>query len=295
MKRLAVFMVLLFLLVNVSFAVTSDTSVYIRNQPYKGLFVIKNNTLYVPVNTLLKYLGYDWIQKDKDVQILDYRLDTPSSEIIGVDLNYYFGEKTFKADNFVQNGKLYVNAGAFAKNMQMYVMYNDQTDIYDIVLPNFNAVAVTSGTAVPTGGTGSAGSSSESSADPIVAAIQAFQDYNPANQGAGGDYRGTLNVKNTGAKKVTGIIVTVFAKTAGGEELNRQTYSIGALDAGGETSQTYYWSNPNPLMTINLTTEVKHDPIPEDKKEESADGTTVLTPTTTLEPGAQNPPPGMGK
>lgn len=293
MKKITAFLVFLFLLVNVSFAVTSDTSVYIRNQPYKGLSVIKNNTLYVPVNTLLKYLGYDWIQKGKDVQILDYRLDTPSSEIIGVDLNYYFGEKIFKADNFMQNGKLYVNAGAFAKNMQMFVMYNDQTDIYDIILPNFNAVQITSATVAATGGTGSTGSSSGTGADPVVATIQAFQDYTPVDQGAGGAYRGTLNIKNTGTKEVTGIVVNVVAKTAGGEELNRQTYSIGTLAAGGESTQNYFWSNPNPLMAINLTTEVKHDPIPEDKQEGTGEVKT-LTPTTTLEPGMQLPQKGTG-
>lgn len=281
MKKVTIFLAFLFLLVNISFALNSDMSIYIRNQPYKGVYVIKNDSLYIPLNVFFKCIKYDWIQKDKQVYILDYRLDNPSPEIVGQNLTYYFGDENFTVDSFVKDGKLFINANALAKKMEMYVMYNDQTNIFDIVMPNQNAAQVTS--VAPVSSSGSAGGSSTDNKEPIVADLQTYQDYTPTNQAAGGDIRGTLNVKNTGSKEVTGIAVTVYIETQDGEPLNQQQFAIGTLAAGQEVTKDYYWSNPNPMLAIKSKTEVKHDPIPEDKKEEK---TETLTPTTTLEPGA---------
>lgn len=289
MKKITIFLAFLFLLVNVSFALNSDISIYIRNQPYKGVYVIKNDSLYIPVNVFFKYINYDWIQKNKHVYILDYRLDNPSGEIIGQNLTYHLGDKTFTVDSFVKDGKLFINASAFAKKMEMHVMYNEETNIFDIVMPNQNAAQVIS--VVPVSSNGSAGGSSTDNKEPIVANLQTFQDYTPTNQAAGGDIRGTLTVKNTGSKEVTGIVVTVYIESQNNEPLNQQQFAIGTLAAGQEVSKDYYWSNPNPMLAIKSKTEVKHDPIPEDKKEEKV-GDQTITPTTTLEPGAG---PGTGK
>lgn len=289
MKKVTIFLAFLFLLVNVSFALNNDMNIYIRNQPYKGVYVIKNDSLYIPVNVFFKCIKYDWIQKDKHIYILDYRLDTPPGEIVGQDFTYHLGDKTFTVDSFVKYGKLFINANALAKKMEMYVMYNDQTNIFDIVMPNQNAAQVISVTPVSSSGGG--GGSSTDSKEPIVADLQTFQDYTPTNQAAGGDIRGTLTVKNTGSKEVTGIVVIVYIESQDNEPFNQQQFAIGTLAAGQEVTKDYYWSNPNPMLAIKSRTEVKHDPIPEDKKEEKA-GDQTLTPTTTLEPGAG---PGTGK
>lgn len=285
MKKIIIFLIFLFLFMNISFAINYKTSIYIRNKPYNDSRIIKNNNFYMPVNTLLRYLNYDWIQKGKDVFILGYRLPASSSEVVGRDLFYHFADKTFYVDNFVKDGRLFVNAHFFAKNMQFLAMYNDQTNIFDIVMPNQNAVQITSVTPIAGGGAApSAGG--ETAKEPIVAAVQYYQDYNPAQQYAGGDLRGVLTVKNTGDKQVTGIVVNVYARTTGGENLNVQTYSIGTLKAGEETTKNYYWSNPNPLLVIKIETEVKHDPIPEEKKEEVAPAPApTMTPTTTIQQG----------
>lgn len=268
MKKLILCAAFLFLITAASFAVDYQTLIYIRNEPYTGKYIIKNNDIYIPVHALLNKLHYDWNQKGNDVYILDYRLDKPSSKVTAGNITYHLDDGAFTVDSFTKDGYIYVNSREFGRKMDAYVMYNADTNIYDIVMPEINAAQVIAGVAGTAGGSAAAGGTGSDGKDPITATVESFDNYNPEDHGAtGGEVRGTVTVTNTGSKEVPDVVATLRIQDMSGGDLHTETFAIGTMTGGQVVKKEFYWPNPNPLLSTQSKVDIEHGEIKEDKKE----------------------------
>ncbi|MFH1454379.1 MAG: hypothetical protein ABIH00_10455 [Armatimonadota bacterium] len=295
MKKIAVLLIMLFLLVNLftttaTAAPVDDMSIYIRNKPYNNTYLIKSGKLYIPAQLFLKALGFNWVQKGNDIYILTYVTDDSSSDITGEDAVYHYKDAVFKVDNFTRNGQLYIAAAELSRNMSIAVMYNGDTRIIDILMPNFNAPQTTT---AHSSGSKTSAVAAEEEASPVKATVQSYQNYDPNHQEYGGTVSGTVNIVNTSDKEVPDVEVILHITDEAGQDLYTQTYPIGTMQPGQQVQKEFYWSNPNPLLAYKTETEVKHGKIEgeEEKKQlevQSPTGLEGQVPAELITPPAGN-------
>lgn len=255
------FLLFVLFLFSPSFA---KVDMYVRNQPFNFQQIVHNGEIYVQIEPFLKALGFGWRKSDGIVELYFQEKGFPNPDLLGYDFSFKWGDNVIQFACLSSFGKNFVPVKDTAKKLGAVYMFNSSTNILDVLYPHpgeASTVFSTEFSSTSPGGTpagGTAASTEQSGTEPIKAEFKYFQDYNPSNQGAGGDVRGTLTVTNASDKKVDGVSVIVHITDQDDKDLHQQTYIIGTMQAGAVEEKPFYWLNPNPLLAVKHKLEINY-------------------------------------
>lgn len=272
-KRFIVYLILLAVLFSSGISL-AKVDIYVRNQPFNFQQVVQQGEIYVPLEPLLKALGFGWKEIDGAIGLYFQEKGLPCPEIGAYEISFKWNGKVIPLKYVLLFGKIYTPIKDSAKKLEAAYLYNSKTNILDVLYPNSGAssAAFASTTVADSASSKPAqkteeGKTPEGAQDMVKAELKYHQDYLPTNQAAGGDVRGTVTVTNTSDKPVEGVIVTVNISDQEGKDLHKQIYNIGNMAAGAAVDKDFYWSNPNPLLAIKHTIDVDYKGKNEQKKD----------------------------
>ncbi|MCL5774464.1 MAG: hypothetical protein M1536_08855 [Firmicutes bacterium] len=269
----------------------AQLKVFVLNQPFKAEILEQKGVLYAPLEKLLPALKTDWKQTGNTVELTKVAKPGDCQPIKGSDLTFVYNGKNFTALTFVKKGVLYAGMKSFIEGMGGVYSYDPDYGIADIALPmsakQIQTLKENQPFAIIPASTPSPSPSETSSPDatpapsptatggkeekePIVATEQHYQNYNPQNQGMGGEMRGQVRIENTGDVDVKNVRILLHFYDGDGKDIRDPIiWDFSIMKPGQVEMKDFYWLNPNPLMIITPKTEVKHDKIEKKKKDET--------------------------